>query len=450
MPILSAAGLIALPTERGQLRAAISAQEGTPIPPEPTPFPGTAAAQPSYDTLRVEEDGKIVPYHVFVDWLPSLVTTPDGGGWIFFGAQARTADGMGPRKLYAGRFDPDLGVWLPATAMPGGIAQFGPAAAVDSAGVVHVVYSDVAEPGELGSTVVHTQRTPDGWSPPTAVAPDPNAGYQMMADIAIDGEDGVHVLWRDQRFATQGERAAHPANGGDLFSAGLVNGKWSAVSKVMERPTPESVAGWPHLTANGSRLVAVWSIYAGTSDEDMESAQRVEWAVKPIAESNWPASKVMIERPSGTRDVGGRLLDVAADATGGVVVVDGSYERAHNDLSLRKLLDGDAGWSEPLSVGAGDYGYLPSVAVRQDATVFVAFNAGRNRNVEIGGIALRPNGTADAPVTFTAAEDGLQVRAFTAVSATGAPWVGYMHVPEGESSVRELRIVREANLLGAL
>ncbi len=425
-----------------------SAQDGTPTPPLPTPFPGIPAPQPSYETLRVEAEGAVVPYHVWIDWLPSLVTTPGGGGWVFFGAQARTSQGLGARQLYAARFDPERGVWMPATLMPGGVAQFGSAAAVDSTGTVHVVYSDVAAAGEVGSTLVYTRSTPEGgWADPMAVAPDPDAGYQMMADIAIDANDGVHVLWRDQRLVTAEERAAHPANG-DLFVSDLVDGAWTPPVKVMERDGETAVAGWPHLAANGDRLVAIWSIYGGTTEEDMKSADRIDQASRPLDDpASWSAASPLLVRPDDSREIGGRLVDVATVPGGGIVIIYGSYERARNELAVRRLGADNGGWSEPEIIATGDYGYLPTVAVNADGTLFAAFNAGRNRNVKIGAMAVSPDGNVATPVTLTPAEAGLQARAMVAVGADGNPWIVYMHQPPGESAVTELRVLREAILL---
>ncbi len=428
-------------------RSGVSAQEGTPTPTPPVAFAGIPAPQPSYETLRVEAEGEIVPYHVWIDWLPSLVTTPDGGAWVFFGAQART-EGFSPRRLYAARFDPEGSVWMPATLMPGGVAQFGPAAAVDSTGAVHVVYSDVAAAGEIGSTLVYARSTPEGgWTNPVAIAPDPNGGYQMMADIAIDANDGVHVLWRDQRLASPDERAAHPANG-DLFVSDLVDGAWTEPVRVMEPGSETAVAGWPHLAANGDRLVAIWSIYGGTTEEDMKSAEQIDWASRPLDDpAAWSASDALLVRPDDAREIGGRLVDVATDPQGGIAIVYGSYERARNELAVRRLGADNGGWSEPEIFATGDYGYLPAIGVNAEGTIFVAFNSGRNRNVEIGAMAVFPDGSVATPVTLSPAEAGLQARATVGIGTSGAPWVVYMHQPPGESAVTELRIVREANLI---
>ena len=103
---------------------------------------GTAHAnQGSYDVLRIEqEDGTSVLYRVWLTWPQLLLTTPDGGGWGFFTAQAGTIDA--PFKLFVARFDPVAAKWTGARAVPGGNIQFGAAGDVDANGVAHVVFTD--------------------------------------------------------------------------------------------------------------------------------------------------------------------------------------------------------------------------------------------------------------------------------------------------------------------
>src|SRR3712207_4161876 len=69
--------------------------------------------QTSYDVIRVADDGgNGIPYVIWVQWTPSIVTTPDGGAWAFFSAQPAGTEGAGNRGfLYASRFDPGSGVW---------------------------------------------------------------------------------------------------------------------------------------------------------------------------------------------------------------------------------------------------------------------------------------------------------------------------------------------------
>ncbi|MBA3414491.1 MAG: hypothetical protein H0U10_04605 [Chloroflexia bacterium] len=98
----------------------------------------------------------------------------------------------------------------------------------------------------------------------------------------------------------------------------------------------------------------------------------------------------------------------------------------------------------PLS--AGDYGYLPNMAMTPDGRAVVVYNTRRNRNVEIGGISVLPDGAVSPPVTLTASEEGVQARAAIAVDAAGRPWVVYMHQPDGSSAATEIRVLRGASL----
>ena len=71
-------------------------------------------SQPAYDVLRIDDNGIGRAYRVWEEWVPQVVTTPDGGAWVFFTAQIRTPEGNAVRRLFASRFDPGLRVWLPA------------------------------------------------------------------------------------------------------------------------------------------------------------------------------------------------------------------------------------------------------------------------------------------------------------------------------------------------
>jgi len=97
------------------------AQEAETAPEVPPP---PEVPQPAYEGLRIDDGGFGRAYRVWEEWVPALVTTPDGGAWAFFTAQAKTTDGYGERQLYATRFDPQLAVWLPARSLGAGSTQF--------------------------------------------------------------------------------------------------------------------------------------------------------------------------------------------------------------------------------------------------------------------------------------------------------------------------------------
>ena len=429
--------------------APTAAQSTPPAGSAATPDASTLPALPqsSYDVIRLEQDGQIVPYVVWADWMPALVTTPDGGAWVFFSAQARTADGLGPRHLYASRFDPKGAAWLPAQPLPGGDIQFGPAAAVDSKGLVHLVFSDrTSDTPDALSTLVYTHTDAGGvWTPPVPVAPDPKAGHQMMPALAVDRADRVHLLWRDQRNVAAEARAALVANA-DVFASDLVAGKWSPPVQVDTRASADLNAGWPVLAADGDRLVALWSIYKGTTSEEMKSAVRVEWSSRPAATPGpWSKPQTLLDRTGG--DTGGRSLDLAPDPRGGVVLVYGRLGQQTNSLFLRRLPTGATTWSAETGIASGDLGYLPALAVAPDGTLSLVFNSGRNRDVEVGALMLRAGADRPDPLlTLTPGEDGEHGRATLALAADGRPWVTYMHGGNGGANATEMRALRGARL----
>ena len=71
------------------------------------------------------------------------------------------------------------------------------------------------------------------------------------------------------------------ATNADLLSSDLVEGEWTEPVQINIREAPDVNPGWPHLVADGDRLVVVWSIYRGTTAEEMKSAVRVDWSSPP-------------------------------------------------------------------------------------------------------------------------------------------------------------------------
>jgi hypothetical protein len=147
------------------------AASATPQAPPPPP----EASQPAYEVLRIDDDGIGRGYRVWEEWVPQVVTTPDGGAWVFFTAQIRTQEGSPDRRLFASRFDPALRVWLPARGISSSATQFGATAAADSQGVVHLVYSNRAgDSSEAWSQLVYQRFANDAWTEPVPVAPHPD------------------------------------------------------------------------------------------------------------------------------------------------------------------------------------------------------------------------------------------------------------------------------------
>lgn len=422
----------------------------------PAPPPNTAAAtaaQPSFDGIRLQHDGRVLPYGVWKEWPPLLLTMPDGGAWAFFTAQAHKDGGLDALRLYAARFDPERGAWLPAEALPGRNVQFGPSAVVDGAGIVHLVYSDRgSEAPDAFSTLVYTRTDgAGGWETPTPVAPDPAAGHQMMPSAALDGAGTLHVLWRDQRNATPEQRGESPAFG-DVFASELRGRAWSDPVQVNDRPSADLNAAWPHVVADGERLVAVWSAYKGTTAEELDRpATRVEWSARPLTDpAGWVEPTPVVEQESGS--IGGFLVDVVADPRGGALL---AYSRVFKngndsttDVFFRRLDGGAAEWGPHLKVISGDLGYFLGAAVGEDGTAYVGFNYGRDRRVKVGAVALRPGSEQVGPLYLpTEGEEGEQGRPALAAGADGRLWLIYMHADPNSASIN-LRTIRGVELPG--
>ncbi len=413
-----------------------SAAPKPPLPPE--------IAQPSYDVLRIDDGGFGRAYRVWEEWVPQIVTTPDGGAWIFFTAQPRAEEGYGDRRLFASRYDPDLNVWLPARPLGSPSTQFGASAGVDSKGVVHLIYSQRSLEGENAwSQLVYQRFVDDAWTEPSEIAPDPNAGHQMLPALAIGADDALHVVWRDQRFVSEEERNALPTNA-DLLSSDFVDDEWTAPIRVSTREAPDLNPAWPHLVADGDRLVVVWSIYEGTTAEEMKSAARVEWSERSLkAGSEWSAPRVLFERTGA--DAGGRLVDLVADPRGGAITIYGQYSKSNNELFLQRLGKGSSDWSAPTLLATGDFGYLPTATIAPDGTIYTVFNNGRNRDVDIGGLVADPAGVTAGAVTLTPGEGGVTARASVSLDRDGKPWVVYLHQPVGSANVTEIQAIRAAS-----
>jgi hypothetical protein len=281
------------------------------------------------------------------------------------------------------------------------------------------------------------------------VAPDENAGHQLSPQIAIDGSGGLHAIWQEQRSRPPEQRdlnnAASSSNA-DIFAGDLVDGAWQAPVPVHPPlATPTEVASRPYLVADGDRLVAIWSVYPGTTAEDLRSASRVEWGTRPLGDAaNWSAPAVLLEK--GENDsIGGRLLDLANDPRGGAVVLLGR-DTDQRVLAYRRLAPGQTDWSAEVPVSASAVGAYPSIAVAADGTMYAVFENGSGPNVDVGAVALAPDATTPGPNTvISPAEIGAQGRPNVAVDQSGRIWVIYFHQPEGSQAI-EVRVLRGARV----
>jgi hypothetical protein len=415
---------------------------------------GTAHAnQGSYDVVRIElEDGTSVLYRVWLTWPQLLLTTPDGGGWGIITAQAGTIDA--PFKLFTARFDPVAAKWTGARAVPGGNIQFGAAGDVDANGIAHVVFTDrLDETDAQFGRVMYMRTTPEGtWTTPVAISEHPDSGHQLAPAIEVDANGVAHVIWQDQRNVSAEARAASPANASIVSCDLTADGICSTDPAIVTTPTTETEIGnRPRLTSDGQRLIATWSVYASSSDTDLASATRIAWASRPLGDpaAPWSATQSLVER--GDDAIGGRLVDVATDPTGGVIAV---FGRAAEWTSLyyTRLGQGQETWSEPMLLVTGARGAFPTVTVGGDGTAYIAYNVGNSDVVTVAGLSVPAGATTPNRETeLTPAEFGSRGQAILSADSFGRVWAMYVFEPlyygdlAAEQVPNEVHVLRGAN-----
>jgi endonuclease YncB( thermonuclease family) len=398
------------------------------------------------NAIKIGVDGKATDYEIWVPWPSQIVALPDGGAWAFFSANAVLKNGAGDKLIYASHYDQHTGEWSLAKPLPGGKVQFGVSAVVDDAGHVHVVYSDrkADTPTDLSVLRYVTDDGKGGWTQPVAVAESKEAGHQLSPSLTIDRNGVLHVLWQDQREWSAADRQASVVNA-DIFSSQMdLNGDrtWSK-AELISVHKPGEVGSRPHIVADGNRLVAVWSIY--TTALGLDAAARVEWATRSVTDPKPTWSKPQTLIAGRGESFGGRLLDVQADPTGGVVL---AYGRRNLDtfLFVRRLPAGSQTWGGDTLITFGKNGSFPSLAINEQGTVYIAYNLGEGAIVDAGITALAHNSiTPGKETNLTEKEKEAQGRPVLTTDLTGSPWVLYFNQTT-EGVANEVRVVRRVEV----
>jgi hypothetical protein len=387
------------------------------------------------------------PYVPWVDWSPLILPLPNAGAIAFFSAEREPENPGTPtpsdqleRPLFYTVYDPGEGDWSVAEPLPdGGRLQFGVSGVVDSQGRVHIVYSDRrADTPAATSTLKYMVREVNGsWSRPENVAPSSLAGHQLSPSLGIDADDTLYVVWQDQRRFEEDERAASPAYADVFFARKPAGEDWTTAVDVNEHTDGEFI-NRPLLAVDGDRVVVVWSVYLASN---LQSANRVDWSYLEAGDdAAWAEPVTMI---AGRGEAfGGRLLDLEADPTGGVVFVFGR-QSTDTFLFLRRLPAMSTEWAPDVLLTYGDRGTYPSLTMAPDGTAYVVYNIGAGENANVAGVALLPGAITPGPeVVLTGDIDGIQGRAAVTTDATGLPWVIYYSQPATEGSPNGVEAIR--------
>jgi hypothetical protein len=398
------------------------------------------SSKPEVTPLQTLSDGKTRPYVAWIAYPPKIVATPDGGAWIFYSAQPTSGADKSGERLFASHYDPATGKWSTATEMPGGQFQMGVSAAVDSAGLVHIVYSDQAKPSAYAQLMYTHEDGEGGWTKPMAVSTDPNSGHQLYASLAIDKHDVLHVAWQDQRVFSEKARTENASNA-DILASDFKPGDehWSKPFLVNTHYF-DSASLLPHLVADGDRLVLAWSVYS--QQFGLNTATEIDWATRPLDEPlGWTLGQPLV---AGRGDAfGGRLIDLAADPTGGVVMV---FARQANDtfLFLRRLKPEATEWGGDILIAYGARGNYPTVTVAADGTVYVTYEAVVDTHIRVAAVAIPYRSVVPGPeAILTSTEPASQGRSGLATDPTSRPWIVYI-AESADGKTNQVEALRNA------
>lgn len=374
------------------------------------------------------------PYVPSVQFSSLILSLPNGGAIAFYSAEAEPEDPSTPtpadeitQKLYYAIYDAGNGSW--GTGQPlldGGRMQYGITGVVDSIGRVHVVFTErkSGNDSDVGVLKYMVREVNGSWSPPENVSKNSTAGFQAAPSLAIDGDDTLYLVWQDQRLFGNDVRSASPNNADVFYATKAVDGKWSSAVSINKHAEDELVSR-PQIVIDGGRAVATWSVY---KVDNLNTANRIEWSYLTFGDNaKWASPKVMI---AGRGEAfGGRLTDLKADPTGGVIFV---FARQDTDtfLFMRRLAADSTEWEPDILITYGDRGTYPSLTVAPDGTAYVVYNLGTGDDVDVAGVAIPAKSITPGPeVILTSDEEGLHGRPSVTTDITGLPWVMYYTQP---------------------
>lgn len=374
------------------------------------------------------------PYAPSVQFSPLLLSLPNGGAIAFYSAEPEPEDPSTPtpadevsQKLYYAIYDAGNGNWSAGQPLSdGGSMQYGITGVVDSLGRVHVVYTErkSANDEDVGVLKYMVREVNGSWTPPQNVSKNSVAGFQASPSLAIDSSDKLYLVWQDQRLFSSDLRA-ESANNADVFYATKpVDGEWSAAVSVNKHADGELVSR-PQIVIDGGRAVATWSVY---KSNNLNTANRIEWSYLTFGDNaKWATPQVMIAGRG--ESFGGRLTDLKADPTGGVIFI---FARQDNDtfLFMRRLPADSTDWEPDMLLTYGDRGAYPSLTVAPDGTAYVVYNLGDGDDVDVAAVAVPAKSITPGPeVILTSDEEGLHGRPSVTTDITGLPWVMYYTQP---------------------
>lgn len=320
------------------------------------PLPGTAVSQDTYYSSLENRN-----------WGRSAVRNSKGELYV-----AHTKDFGGKFRIFVARSADNGDTWGDTTAVPvenlGPYDQAWPALAVDSSDYLHLVWGG-NDGADAESKCFYSSAASPGtaWSAPVKIPADPYEGTEKHFNIAVDGNDGLHIAW-----------AGYDGSAMDMvrvrYSSRAANGNWAAFTRVNDVSLATDHPALAIDSKNGVHIVARQATSGGSSlMQSIVHSSRTTGGWYPWNPVYNPGAYQQ-DGPSLTIDSAGRLF-AAWSGT------DGTYANAQIKYAIRSAAGAWGGWS---------YVGLPEPAAPQRHPSAAADAAGKVYVLWSGGTAANP------------------------------------------------------------
>jgi hypothetical protein len=326
----------------------------------------------------VQEDPAIAATdtHVFVAWADIRSTTDYD---IYF---ANSTDGGATWSNPNVKINTDVGT----------TTQNSPAIAVDSNGVVYLVWQDYRDTIISHSDIFFAKSSDGGatWTDPNVrVNSDATTTQQRDPTIAVDSQGNIYVAWEDQINGDDDIYVSKSEDGGAT---------WSDPSIKINSDGTTEIQRNPHITVDSQDNVYI------TWEDRRNGDYDIYYARSTNGGSTWTDPNVRVD--SDDTNTGQHNPVIAVGLNNRIYVTWHDNRNVDKDIYYAESDDGGNTWTHPNQRvnddAAGKSQLSPSIAVDSTVTVYVVWYDDRNNDYDIffsslvSGIAPPPKPTADS------------------------------------------------------
>ncbi|MFH1862581.1 MAG: sialidase family protein, partial [bacterium] len=264
-----------------------------------------------------------------------------------------------------------------ALSFPDGGDAYNPAMAIDSDGVVHVVWNqDYPVAGDLDE--IYYARSTDGgltWSSQTAelIVSFPDNAAASYPDIAVGLNDALYVVWREADDSVSTRSVVNLSislDGGDTWSGTMADVSVTQSFRILSDP---------RIVVDSNGIIHV--IWKGTQDEVSPFHYEAYYSRSTDGGTNWSGwSTEQMVSYYGAGEASVYIANLCADYQGNVIVSwDEDYSGDDDEIFVSYSTNGGISWTgethqELISFPDGGPAYRPNIIAGLDNMLHVTWN----------------------------------------------------------------------------